>query len=379
MKGWRRIALCFAVLATLPLAGCWDYQRINFREQVIGVGIDPVEGRSDLYRFTFQSPVFTPAQRGGAGQTSGEANSTANYRNLSVVAAGFNEAVTRAQDQTDRALFLGNLETIVINRRLTTAQIQTLLGELVRTMQTGSTTVLVASDGPAAEVLAIRRDTAPAEMINRYDDVVKQVAHKTRSMLWEFWRDYLTEGQEPVIGMVCAEGDHVDFAGTLLFSGTRPVDELGVDDTLAYQLLVGKARRFTLRFTNGEHPFSLYFLRSHTRLQCDWRQPGQDLLSAHVKLQAILIQDDQRWTHAISREQLRRYEEIAAQDLARRLNRTLAQLQRDGVDVAGFGRRVLYAHPELEHQLDQRWPDRFPRAQRDIRVEVHILQKGRIV
>jgi spore germination protein KC len=383
-RGWIRsvVKLGCSIVLLLTVPGCWDYQRINYRDQIIGIGVDPLPNNPNQMLFTFQIPTFgsTSSNQSGQGeQKSSAASSTQVFKNYSVTGESFNEALTSAQTESDWTFFIGNIEAIVLNEHLTKNQVQGLVAEFIRTAQMNSTTTLVATPVSARQLLETGGEAAPAETINRYDESVKQVAYKTRRKLWEFWRDLNAVGIEPVTGVVTPQKDHLRIAGTMVFHQTKPEEELGTDDTLSCNLLIGKAQGFSILVHDGKQTFTVYVFKCRSNRSAAVSGQGPPNLKARLHLWGFVEQDESKGTLKLTEPEMARYQAVMAREITARIQATIQHLQRDQADTIGFGRALLYTRPDLESTIAEEWGNLFSTARVNIEVKVSLIQKGRLI
>ncbi|MCL6593618.1 MAG: hypothetical protein K6T31_06545, partial [Alicyclobacillus sp.] len=191
LSPWRRTGcLLLSSILLLTLPGCWDYQRINYRESIIGIGLDPVPNQPNQLRFIFQSPVFANSGQQGQGtgqpQAPSQASSTSSYRNYTIMAHSLHEAITNAQVQADKQFFLGNLQAIVFNRQVSPEMLRKVISELIRDPTVDNLAFILATDDSASDLMNSGVNSAPSDRIDRLlEESVRQHAHMVRTRLWE--------------------------------------------------------------------------------------------------------------------------------------------------------------------------------------------------
>ncbi|MCL6637378.1 MAG: hypothetical protein K6T26_05470 [Alicyclobacillus sp.] len=449
MHRWRRLArwvLACGLLITLP--GCWDYQRINYRESIIGIGLDPAPDQPNQLRFTFQSPVFANAGQQGQGagqpQAPSQASSTSSFRNYTVVARSLHEAITNAQVQADKQFFLGNLQAIVFNRNISPEMLRKVISELIRDPTVDNLAFILATDDSATELMNSGANAAPSDRIDRLlEESVRQHAHMVRTRLWEVWRDQETSGRAVRVGMVHA-GNELSVGGLLALQQAKPILELTPEDVMGYEFAIGKAQEANLTIRMQPAPgvaesgaadgggagpaggggsagstsaaeaagggtgeamqsgtsssgtntsessmgqqegeaaqpsFVIRVVRSESRTGVQM-QNGRLILPIRVRVFANLMRDASDGQEEVSMRQLQQYEQLAAQDIRRRILHTLDLCQQSGADIYGYGTRYFARHPEQRIQLAPRWPDLFRDAQPQVQVEVILTLKGSLM
>jgi spore germination protein KC len=387
MRRWRRRFTRFGLLcaSAFLLAGCWDYQKINERAQVIGIGVDPLGKDSRLLSFTFQVPILAasgPTGGGGAGPSPSQSSSTAKYQNFTVRAYAIADALSKAQMLYDKSLYLSNLQTVVLNRRLSGQQIQSVVAELMRDPHVDKLAWLVFSpESSSKEVLEWNNFTAPADIVDRFLSVgLKQHGYTVRTRLWQFWRDANRIGLQPLVGMVTktGKGHGIQVYGSIAFDRMNPKAVLKPRDTLYINFVKGQVINISMWVKNGRKAFEITDLESSSKISTTMEQ-GIPVLHARIKVRCNLSQDEDRGTVLLTQDEILRYEKVAARQIQEGVLRTLQTLQRRRLDVYGFGRYYFIAHPRAKEAIEKNWAEWFSRARADVDVNVQIERKGNLI
>ncbi|GMA56109.1 hypothetical protein GCM10025858_06120 [Alicyclobacillus sacchari] len=212
-------------LVLLCVTGCGDYQKINERSQIIGVGVDAVPGRNDVLAFTLQipnleKPTSQSMNLGTSGRQGGESQP---YKNFYVEATSLQSALARAQTTYDKSFFLGNMETIVFQSQLSEQAVMRVTEQMMRDESLDKLAVVVASPSSARSVLEANTSSPPATYIeSMWTRSIPQRGFTAPTRLWEFWRDAELIGREPHMPLVETLDDGVKVGGTLAFQGYLP-------------------------------------------------------------------------------------------------------------------------------------------------------------
>lgn len=374
----HRFFMCFLLVSVLGfLPGCWDYQRINYRDQILGIGVDTAAENSSELEYTFQIPTFESAGGQGGGTLTGPTSSK-QYKNVSVVGKSLADAMSHAQTELDKNLFLGNLQTVVLGRNLNSNQVNKVIAELMRNPQIDRLAYVLIASNKAQDIYNIKTQETPADMISSsFDGSVTEVGYCTRTRIWQFWRDKLEAGVEPLVGLVDAGGDHLNMSGMVAFRGTDPVLELSPDDALAVNFLRNDVKRINMAFRTEIGTISIGNVTATSHLSVVNSSLSSPRLSAFVRVNGILLQDDiKESTRTVTTSVIAHYEQVVEKELEERISRAFNLAQAKGCDVFGYGIRVLVRHPGEIATIDQKWSDAFKKAKFTVQVKMDITKKG---
>lgn len=370
------VALCSACAMILFLPGCWDYERINDRAEIIGVGVDAVKNNPQKLSYTFQVPLF-----GGPSASGPSTNGSAadKFLDFTVDAQGMADAMAKAQLTYNRIFYLGNLECVILNKHLKEDQIMRVISELMRDPSTDKTSYLLFSPQSTVDVLKLKGEEPTAESIDRFFTIAaKQNGYTTPTRLWEFWTTEYSLGHDPHAGLVRIEKGRLKMYGLIPFRGTKPLPEISSEDALYYNLVNGNSNHVALWVEDGHKAFEIGSIHGYSKLSTSWK--GKiPILHADIRLDGILLQDETLGEQKLTDGEMRRYEEVAAQLIQQKCIHSLEVLQKERTDIYGFGECTVYHQPLTKRIVQQHWTDLFAHGIPDIQVRVAIDRKGSIM
>ncbi|WP_245629712.1 Ger(x)C family spore germination protein [Alicyclobacillus sendaiensis] len=252
----RWLVAAQAAMLLVLASGCGDYQKINDRSQIIGIGVDPVPGKPDLLAFTLQVPDLELAtqQSSSLGTSGRQGGESVPYKNFCVEATSVQSAISRAQTMYDKTFFLGNLETVVFQTGLSERDLTRVTEQLMRDETIDKLAYVVATRDSARSVLEARTDSPPATAIEAmWYNGMPERGYSAPEKLWQFWRDAELIGREPHVPLVEATDNSIRIEGTELYLGYQPVGWLSPDDTVFLQLSHGSGPRH-LHLHPGRQP-----------------------------------------------------------------------------------------------------------------------------
>ncbi|WP_067622415.1 Ger(x)C family spore germination protein [Alicyclobacillus acidiphilus] len=379
----KRIAypwLAITALLLLFLPGCGDYRKLNDRAQVVGIGIDPVEGQQDELRFTFQIPnleaTSPSSEQPGGGKQGGE---TLPSKNFTVDATSLQTALAIVQTDYNKAFYLGNMETIVVNAHLSADQFLALTEQLMREESIDKMAMMVATTTSAEEVLSVPTPSPAATVLeSMWDRSVPQMGFSSAERLWEFWRDSETVGLEAHIPLVTPVESTLRVGGTLIFSRYGPATIISPQMTVYYNMLGHRIRAFAATIPDGDKSFDVKDEVSRSRIWVTMRD-GRPVLHARTRISADLSSDESHGTRPLTARERQRYEHVMETYFESQMIALLKQLQETKTDPIGFGKWYCIRHPEHLQLVEDNWNELFAESTFDIKVNAVINRKGNLL
>jgi len=369
-------------MMTLP--GCWDYQRINYRDQVIGIGIEPVEGNPDLLRYTFQVPDLSQEGGGGDGGGGGGGGGSEEkagtprgpYRNYTTEARSIGVAIAMAQLDTDKTLFFGNLQVVLLNLKLLNKQIADTIDELMRNPATDKLSYVLFTDNSVSEILNTKETVSPSDHISQWmEGGVRQQAFTVRTRLWEFWRDGLSYGTDPKASLISNKGGRLTIGGLVALHQMTPSVQLTPQQTMGYNLAVGHTTRVSVAFKQKDNIFTVGDIQAHSHLRV-LMDRGKPVLSTDIDVKGVLVQAAGSSMGKVTRSQLLDYERTMERTIREQVAFTIHTMQKGNTDPFGFGVYYVIHHPEDYAKLNETWPKLYANAKLQVKCHVVITRKG---
>lgn len=208
MSRRRRIAWC-GLLCSLGvlLGGCWDQRPVESRAAVSGIAIGPT-GHPGWYRYTLVFPNVTTTPSSLATTPSSQ-----QFYHLTVTAPTLGAALTAAQLQQSRLLYLGQVRVVALSARLPSAVWRTTLESLVQSGRFVLTFWLVGSRQPER----VATLAPPSEVVPEVA-VYRALSCHCQPLLWSdrawrVWTRAVTPGTTAWAPNVDATGDHFALTG----------------------------------------------------------------------------------------------------------------------------------------------------------------------
>ncbi|WDL98098.1 Ger(x)C family spore germination protein [Alicyclobacillus sp. ALC3] len=375
----RSLAIVLTCAALIFLPGCWDYEAINKRAAMIGLGIDPAHDDPEKIRVTIQVPILHNGQSQGEGSAE-----TSKFQDLSGESYSLMEAIRTIQTKMDRQADVAQLRVIVLSSQLSGETMDSVLGQLMRLTKINRLAYIFMTPGSAEKVMATEvSESAPMNFVEK-SVKVKQHGYVVRRQLWEYWRDTTQLGVVPMIPILTTE--EIDDKGkkTLAMTGeevylnNKPALALSRNETLYVNLLMGKVRDMSFDIPIGQGVMTLTDMRAKSHVRCI-KKKSEVVLADDVTVAGTLAKHVDPSPKPLPPTNINELQLQASIYLTQQLTDMVVKLQQQQTDVVGFGRNYLQAHPEEEARLKQQWSQMFGHAKLDIQVKVAIRSKGGLI
>ena len=379
MKTSRFLSYLLMAVLSLPITGCWDYDKINERTPIIGIGADPIKGDDKNLAFTFQVQMFTGENAGSSKGQKGERTPN-NFKNYHAIAPDLHTAMAIAQTLSIKKFYLGDFNLLLINRHLKAPQVAKVVLEFIRDSSSDRLAYLFCADKSANEILSAKgSQVSPADALHdQLESEAMQKAYMTRTKVWEFWRDILRIAVEPKLGVLTMRGKSFDISGTEAFSGYQPTLKLNRHETVFFHLFNDSLHDMAFTIPDQDKMFEVDHVGSSSRIAV--RHKGHDtILFDHIVVNATLSNDENENQTALSKNEIQRYEKVMRSYLQKQGLKVMQKLQKHKLDIYGFGQYEVVKHPEDLKEIQNKWPTTFANAKPQIQLEVHINHTGTLM
>lgn len=377
----RAIAVALSCCSLVLLPGCWDYQAINTKSAVIGLGIDPAQDDPERIRVTIQFPIMSKT---AGHQTQGSDSGETLFGNLSTESYSLAEAFSRLQTKMDRHIDVAELHAVVLSGQLSGEAMDSVIGQLIRLPKINRLAFILMTPKSAQKILEVQgTDSAPMQFVENAFRV-RQEGYIIHRELWQYWRDTTQLGVAPVIPIVTTERKEdtgkpaMTLGGAEAYWNNQPLLALSREETLYVSFLLGRVQNMTFDIPIGQGVMSLTNVRGKSYVSCT-NKGKHIVLVDHVRVFGTLGKTVDPSPKPLSPTKVTALGLEASKFLTQQLTSTLEKLQQKQTDVVGFGRIYLQMHPEEETRLKKQWGEMFQHAKLDIKVDITIRSKGMLI
>ena len=246
----RSVVWLFMGLLTLSLSGCWDDHPLDNQGIVVSLGISP-EPKTGDFKWTFTFPNVTLSPSSLASIKSNE-----QYYRISVDAPTFAGAVTKAQQESSRIVYLGQLHTFIWPNTLSWQQLWPVVSALNSQGPIPKTFWVMAATPSVKTLMTFvsPQVVAPRSYLATYFDCIHCQPFLLGQHEWEFWSHGVTPGISPYVPLINLRGHKLAIRQILVYPPSGQPVLYSTRETTGFGFLSGKIKRATVSLDwNGNH------------------------------------------------------------------------------------------------------------------------------
>ena len=360
----RRVYALGAALITLFLGGCDAglmmplSDEISDIELILTLGIDRLEdGRFEM-TFAGGEPSFSGPQ-GGSNEPI----------IFSTQAATLTMAAKSAGMMSDKNIFLGNVEQVLIGERLAQSGIEGCIDYLIRDVDMRPGTGLFVVKGSSRELIggAGSGDTVDNKLTASVQNSL-QLSRSGNYSLADAGRQ-LFSNQLMVIPAVGIRDGEVTLEGYGVFKGQRLERWLADEESIGYNLISNYSRDDVLEVRDLDGALAALNVLS-SKAKCTPQRTGDRVTAIEIELELRLsLNEVQSRQGGFTARQLEHLQEQASHVEEGRIRAAVDAAQAMNSDFLGFSRKVKSAYPILWQKLESNWGEIFPTLRVYIKVD----------
>ncbi|KRE72885.1 Ger(x)C family spore germination protein [Paenibacillus sp. Soil750] len=400
---WQNLIkqILVVVLIAPLLTGCWDRLEIEDRAVILAIGIDKAnpedekessnathilkpdaESTKGLIRITVQIAIpgrIPLGTGGGVGSPTGQKPVWV----LSSIGYTIEDALMNLQQQLADKLFFGHLRVIVISEALARSGIENENDFFRRQPQVRRTVWMVVSKGNAADIMKAnpQLERVPTLYLLATLEHAREMGKLPNIFLGVFFSASSAKGQEGAVPYLDLKKEsNIEIAGMAYFRNDKMVGTttaLQIGHYMAikeinpggYKVLQKMPGSKTLVIFKSTHRKSRITTeikdgKVHTIIKC---QVEGDL--AEKSNENVLI----------TKENLKELEQKIQKDANIGFGKFIAQTQKDGSDIFGFGEYVRATQPAYwnrEIKTKEAWEEKYKDMSVDVSISVKIRRIG---
>ncbi|ATW26512.1 Ger(x)C family spore germination protein [Candidatus Formimonas warabiya] len=354
---------------TIIAAGCWDVQEIARRGISCAVFFDI--GSTNRVKLGVSVPVpgtqIPPVQ-----------GTTQQFEKRHFIISGEGksalEAWTQIQSNSASDIFFGQVRSIILSEKAARGNINDFLDFIGRfPIVPPNTNILITKSDPE-KLLDIKNEAnyIPGNYIDFYFQVPGK---RTLALPLDLWRVNSIldkKWQDPYLPIIEQSQGSYRIAGTALFSGSRMVGELNMDEAQTLALIRGADVGYlTVPLSKGEL-VAFQKIKSQTKIEPTVSRTNSITFNIKVKIAGGVVESRPR--REISLEEKKRIEKEAEKLTKRKIADLLAKLQNLNTDPVGFGGKLRIKYPKQWEAMD--WHQVYPAARLNVETKFSIKSTG---
>lgn len=398
----KTASLLLVFLLTIPmLTGCWDRQEIEERAVVLGIGIDtadPEEKKADeeishlkgqihasdtgMVKVTVQIAVpgripLGPGESGGGG---------GGKRTVWVVdAVGFtiDDAVNALQQRVSPPLFFGHLRIIVVSEAVARLSMQNLNDYFRRNPEVRRLNWMFICKQEASDIMfaSPQLERVPSLYLMTTMDQAVKMGRFPNDFLGVFWNASSSKGREGFLPYVeLKKEQNIQISGMAYFRGEKLVGISKPIEVPLYMGITGLSLAGGQSFVRvpGTRDYFMYQVRSRKSTKKVRILNGKPVMNVTISLEGNLLSKSNESVQ-LSNDVIHEIEQQLESQLLTGYQRFIADTQKKGSDIFGFGEYVRAKKPAYWNQhvkTKQAWQDVYKELQVEVKVNIHVRRIG---
>ncbi|HEX3014971.1 MAG TPA: Ger(x)C family spore germination protein [Desulfobacteria bacterium] len=398
----RKLILVIMVLSLLLLTGCWDYRELDQLAIVYAVGFDRVPGNKPIL-ITLQTVTLAGAQGpggggggGGGGSDSSGGGEQKTYTRITGEGKSFFDVLSKLGREVPRGIYLADAKIIVLGKDFAETGIGDILDSVYRYPEIRKTTLVLAADRTANEILGkgALLEPQPAkglEMILEktetdafvplvhFYEFIAQIKSETGVSFVPFLELVKDPGSEPDSGTK----DNLTIRRTAIFKSQRQVGILNQAESQAFMWLLDKMKGEAILLDNGsggeqKGPIALRILAGRTTITPEVSEDG---IMIHINCsgKAALNEAEAAGLDLRDPETVKQVARQASKAVKGQIEHTIHKAQTElNADFVGFGERLHDQYPTKWKQVKDNWDEVFPTVSYEVTCNIEIVSFGLI-
>lgn len=399
---YRLLMICITLVSMAILfAGCNGGRELDEVGNVIAMGLDAAEEGMILVSYQFAIPQ----------QEGGKADASKATTVITIKASTIAETLNLLNSQIEYMPSLSHIKVVVLGEELARQGIDKVLAPFMRYHEYRGSMFVMVAKGTAKEILEENKPTFTTSMSKYYEEIFGTAEYSgyfLRTTLHQYYMRRKSYSGQPYMAYVAVNpamgegkvenkrvpggkndgykagdiprqgGNHLEFAGTAVFSNDKMVGILSTTETRIVGMLLGQYPR---GFLSVEDPLdSQYFVNVNLRLGSKPKikiklVEGQPVIDIKILLEGDVsnigsgINYEQQGYIDLLEEQI---EKVCKEETLNLIRRT----QELNSDVVGFGyylRPIFLNNKEL---MDYHWNDQYQQAEVDVKIHIEIRRTG---
>jgi spore germination protein KC len=400
-----KLFLIFLMIFPL-LTGCWDRLEIETRAVVLAIAIDEAKAEDEANKteathysnntilpktgavsisVQIAIPGRIPLGPGGSSDSGSGQSQSANRPVwvLSVNGETIDDAIMNLQQQLADRLFFGHLRMIVISEAIARKGIQNLDDYFRRQPQVRRTAWMVVSKGTAIEFMKAtpQLERVPTLYLLATMDNAVKMGKFPNDFLGIFFSASSARGQEGYLPYLkLKKKSNIEITGLAYFKGEKMVgstNALEIGYFMAIKQINPGGYSVILQIPGTDTAVMLQsiFRKSKISVEIKGGKP-QVTIRSMVEMD---IREKSNEGLSLTEESIKKIEETFQKEALKSFKKFIAQTQKDGSDIFGFGEYVRAMHSSYwnrEIKNKEKWEQMYPDISVDVNLRIKIRRIG---
>ncbi|WP_336822197.1 Ger(x)C family spore germination protein [Sporosarcina sp. USHLN248] len=356
------------IISLLLLTGC-AFKDIDKRMFVVGIGIDPSEKIENGFKVTLKlaKPVGNVKEA-----------TEPTYVYLSHDSESVAEAIRSMETHIDKVVDFAHNRIIMINKDLLSKDLDTFMDFFTRRGDIQLISYVAVAESTAEEIITfepVAETPASIALSNYFDNTGTESPYVITTFLFEFRREVLGKGKDTILPIVEIDENGTEFVihkSIILKRNTQPV-ELNSVETKYFNSLMNKARGFSYKIKEDGLILILNIDTVKMKYNIILDEGVPPRIDMTITKFGVIGESNKR----LSLKHLKKYDEISAIEMKKKVMELLTKLQENDVDPFGFGLRYRATRLSYEGMIEE-WDRIYPEIEFNVTLKVDLKSTGAI-
>ena len=379
MRIGKKITLITAmIMAFSMLGGCWSNTEIRELALVMGAAIDAGED-DGYYNLTIQLAKTSPDESGSNGP------SGTSYSNISASSRGMQMGLEALSMQTDRKLYLGHNQIIVVSKEVAENGIIDIIDFFVRNPDSRSTVMMYVAEKDAGEILAITGSHASLPSAYLTDIINAQLGFNeiATASIFGVVSDLLSDTDSAFLPLVApveddAEDPRAQLIGTAVFKDDKMVTSLNAFETALLLTTKGRGEDKVFQLETEEGYVTVKVLQCTSKIDAvfDGNNLEKMVLSVDMGVKVVESSINLNFIDEVERQKIN---DMINEKLTNGYVDLISHTQEYGTDIFGFGNLLYRYHYHKTKDMVNDWDEVYKTLPIEVKVKGEVTSTGTIV
>lgn len=362
--------LSVIILACFPfISGCWDIEEINNRATINALYVDEGNPQKVKLGASFNVPgTLVPPTVGSPGAT---------RRDFTTFAEGDGllEAWSKLQANSNRPVYFGQLDAVVLSDKIARQEISNVLDFLGRMEPVPNDIFVLVTKSNPQKLFEMKNQAniIPGSYIKSFFQSKDKRTLALPSYQWNVLETTDNGTSDPYVAMIEPSQNMYTIAGTALFSKNRMVGDLNMEETQTLAWLKGSSNGY-LTLPIGENSIVGFInVDAKSKIVPEIDAKGVLTFSVKTDISGSIYETNPRKLGITRKDQLE-FEKIAQNYTKNHIDKLLTKLQDLNSDPIGFGEKFRIKYPLLWEKTD--WHEVYPNARFKVKTSFSVKRTG---
>ena len=364
------LLLAIIYIATITLAGCWNYREIDMMAAIAGIGID--KGEDERYKLTVEIAEFV-----------GERQSVPVGRTITIEGETIFDAARNGIALLGEKLYWSHAKVLILSERVAGEGVTPILDWFSRDSETREDiNILIAKGSTPKDILEGKGGNSGVKSFEMGTMMRNQrnLSKAPKVEVWQFVNNLQAKGivaTSPSVYLEEVNGKRIPkISGTAVFKKDQLLGYLDEEETkimLFIQDEINGGLLVLVEEDSGrEMPITLEIFKSKTKVE---PVVNNETIKFNIKIETTVALAELGGTkdYIKEEEERKKLELLASEKLKEKVMQLVSKMQNQlEVDIFGFGEDLRRDKPKLWKKMENNWHENFRNVSVNVSAKISI-------